>query len=741
MKNTYFWLLLFCSSSLFSQVTDASFEAVYAQKLSNILQSQGASNGLYGLSAAVFVPGQGQWIGTFGNSSAGQSVTSDQRFCIASNSKSFIAVLCLKLQEEGLLSLDDSIGKYLPTFIHLDPRITIRQCLMHQSGLADFYNDISDATYNEFASHPDSIWSPSDVLKTMPSPIFDAGMSFYYSNTNYVVAGMCCAVAANQSLGFLLKNRIFEPLSLTKTVYAGDGTPFWDVPWAVLRTSTGTVGLQANHANGFNSFIQSAGAIWSTAAEEVRWYRAIFAENFLTAASQKQLRATEPWSSYALGVRAENSAGGSFRYHAGAWGYRSILYFDEKTGITVSVLSNLQGKSMASVGVKLMETALAERPRKDIDTRLVKIVAPIGNVCKADTLSFFLQNNGLQTTDLLQIHVEIDGNTVFDAPLTLTNFFANQTRKIKIPLQTGFNLEGLHQMLVEVRVPGIVAQGYQEDDVQMVQFYGHSGVGASPNNISIEQFDGSNGDLPLGWISHQTKEVQDWSTSHFTGDGGALCRQNQNDGNENESFLLDLPSINTTNLSAASIFTFDYAYALYAGYPNTDTLEVLISADCGLTFKSIWKKGGSNLTTANAIAASFLPNQNQWQSAEIPFNPTLMSSENTVFRFKVWNGYGNNIWLDKVGFQGITNLSTPVEESFQIAPNPMKSTAEIRFATNMQAVNVQILDVLGRKVKQIKGFSGQTLILERQGLPTGMYVFLVEKNGLQLAIGKLEMVD
>jgi D-alanyl-D-alanine carboxypeptidase len=742
MKNTLLLLALFClSKNLFTQTTDPNFNPIYAQKLQASLQTQGTNLGLYGLSAAVFVPGQGQWIGTFGNSVAGQAITPDMRFCIASNSKSFTAVLCLKLQEEGLLSLDDSLGKYLPPFPNLDPKITIRQCLMHQTGLADIYNDASDATYNEFANSPDSIWSPADVMKTMPAPFFDAGESYYYSNSNYILAGMCCAVAANASIGFLLKNRIFDPLSLTKTVYSSDGTnSFFSEPWAHLRTASGGNGLDPNHANGFNSFIQNAGGIWSTAQDEINWYRAIFAGNFLSEASKKDLRGVEPWSSYSLGVRTENQYGATLRYHAGAWGYRSILYFDEKTGITVSVLSNLQGKGMTAVGEKLLETALLQRPKKDLDTRITKIISPQGNVCNPDSIFILIQNNGAQVADLLNIHAEIDGQSAFDGQITIPNFFALQTRKIGFPINPALNLQGFHRLLVNVQIVGIIAHGYLEDDVKYANFYGHSGIGANPNNFALETFENADGDLPSDWLSWQTEDAQDWRTSHFTGEGGALCRKNQNDANENVAFLLDLPSINTTQISASSAFTFDYAYALYAGFPNTDSLEVLVSTDCGEHFSSLWEKGGSELATANPIAASFLPKQNEWETVTLPFNSALLSSENTVFRFRVWNGYGNNIWLDNIGFNIVNETQTPVKQAFTISPNPMNNVANIRFETNLENVNVKLFDVLGRKVWEKNDFSGQELLIERRGLATGVYGLLVEKGGKNLYIGKLEML-
>src|SRR4051812_27036136 len=62
-----------------------------------------------GMSASVYIPGQGLWQGTAGVSYTGLPITKDMKFGIASNSKLFVATIMLKLQEDGLLDLDNPI--------------------------------------------------------------------------------------------------------------------------------------------------------------------------------------------------------------------------------------------------------------------------------------------------------------------------------------------------------------------------------------------------------------------------------------------------------------------------------------------------------------------------------------------------------------------------------------------------------------------------------------------------------
>lgn len=77
-----------------------------------------------GMSASVYYPGQGIWNGTSGVSYAGQPITSDMKFGIASNTKLFTAVTILKLTESNVLSLDDVLSDWIPSYPNVNPNST-----------------------------------------------------------------------------------------------------------------------------------------------------------------------------------------------------------------------------------------------------------------------------------------------------------------------------------------------------------------------------------------------------------------------------------------------------------------------------------------------------------------------------------------------------------------------------------------------------------------------------------------
>lgn len=151
------------------------------------------------------------------------ATTTDARYHIASISKQFTAAAMLLLEDEGKLSLDDTIGKYLPG-ISGGATITIRQLLSHTAGLRDYWpQDYSFAAMETRAT-------PQGILdRWARKPLdFAPGTQWQYSNTGYVAAGMIIEKVAGEPLLAFLDRRIFKPLGmkpLDQDVATGKGYP------------------------------------------------------------------------------------------------------------------------------------------------------------------------------------------------------------------------------------------------------------------------------------------------------------------------------------------------------------------------------------------------------------------------------------------------------------------------------------------------------------------------------------
>jgi CubicO group peptidase (beta-lactamase class C family) len=132
------------------------------------------------------------------------------RYGIGSVSKQFTAAVILMLAEEGRLSLEDPVGKYVPGLTAGD-RITIRQVLSHTSGYRDYWPQdyvMAEMTRPAGPQHILDGWAriPLD---------FEPGAQWQYSNTGYTVAGLIVEKVAGKPLMQVIRERIYAPLRLT----------------------------------------------------------------------------------------------------------------------------------------------------------------------------------------------------------------------------------------------------------------------------------------------------------------------------------------------------------------------------------------------------------------------------------------------------------------------------------------------------------------------------------------------
>ena len=131
---------------------------------------------------------------------------------VASVSKQFTAMAILLLEREGKLSLDDDVRKYLPELHDFGVPITLRQMLLHTSGLRE-----------QFDLLPLAGWRMADVITDddvfrlacrQRELNFDPGSRFLYCNTGYTLASRVVERVSGQPLGEFTRRRIFEPLGM-----------------------------------------------------------------------------------------------------------------------------------------------------------------------------------------------------------------------------------------------------------------------------------------------------------------------------------------------------------------------------------------------------------------------------------------------------------------------------------------------------------------------------------------------
>lgn len=254
---------------------------------------------------------------------------------IASISKQFTAAALLLLEDEGKLSLDDTVGKYVPGITDGDT-ITIRQLLSHTSGLRDYWPQ--DYSFKAMATPA----TPRSIVDRWATKGLDfaPGSQWQYSNTGYVVAGMIVEKVSGRPLLDFLQERVFRPLgikAIDQDKAIGPG-----FPQGYKRYALGPVRVETPAARGW---LYAAGELAMSAQDLAKWDIARMDRTLLPAddwaAQETAVKLTDGSSTgYGLGVSVGSKNGRSFVEHSGeAVGFLSenIVYPQDKVAIVVFV--------------------------------------------------------------------------------------------------------------------------------------------------------------------------------------------------------------------------------------------------------------------------------------------------------------------------------------------------------------------------------------------------------------------
>jgi len=331
-----------------------------------------------GMSASVYIPGQGLWQGSSGVSYLGQPITPEMKFGIASNSKLFVAAMMLKLQEDNILDLDDSVYNWLPTYTNVNPNITIRQLLNHTSGLSDpiFVSPWMDT----IKANPTRVFTPIEVLSWLGPPTNAPGAGWNYSNVNYILAGMIAQSATGFHISKLIRDSLLTPLNLDSTFYDVEES----ATGVISHRWFNTIDYNDTSRVGLNTAGGCAGALFSTSSEMAQWYHALFSGQVINQASLAELThfvATgNPVYDYGLGLDRSTTLGVDYWGHGGStWGYKSKMIYDTCMGTVVCGLSNSFPAGMDGVTFILYRVVFNHVPH------CAEAMTGISNVCQGQT--------------------------------------------------------------------------------------------------------------------------------------------------------------------------------------------------------------------------------------------------------------------------------------------------------------------------------------------------------------------
>lgn len=305
-------------------------------RIDRLVQAALGETGVPSASVAVVRDGRIVLARAWGRQSPTMAVaTPDARYQIASISKQFTAAAILLLRDEGRLSLDDPVARYLPDISGAD-RITIRQLLNHTSGLQDYWpQDFSPTAMSRPVT-------PEQILEGWArKPLdFEPGTQWQYSNTGYVVAGLIVERVSGRPLMDFLRERIFRPLGMDPVDQDDAHGPGF--PAGYRRAALGPVRVERPPARGW---LYAAGELAMTASDLARWNIARINRALLPARDWEEQETATILSSgmavnYGLGVQLADMGGHHAVLHGGeAVGFLStnIVFPEDREAVVVLV--------------------------------------------------------------------------------------------------------------------------------------------------------------------------------------------------------------------------------------------------------------------------------------------------------------------------------------------------------------------------------------------------------------------
>ena len=346
MRRFYLFLSL-TAVFLFAAASElaAQLPSAPAAKIDQIVAKTLNDSGAPSVSIAIVQGGKVAYEKAFGKARLDPAVDArvEMRYCIGSVSKQLLAGAVLLLVQDGKLSLDDRVSRYLPNLTRAED-ITIRQLLSHTSGYQDYYPQDYVAPFMEKPVTTEII-----LDRWARKPLdFEPGTRWQYSNTNYVVAGQIVErVTGSPFFGFLAK-RILQPLGMTSAIDLSEHTLGSADAAGYTRFAMGPPRPAPGEGRGW---LYAAGELAMTAHDLALWDISLMEHKLLNHASLElmttpvRLRNGAP-TNYALGVEVSNDEGHPKVDHSGGVsGFVSLNTVWPDQGTAIVVLVNEDGSS------------------------------------------------------------------------------------------------------------------------------------------------------------------------------------------------------------------------------------------------------------------------------------------------------------------------------------------------------------------------------------------------------------
>jgi D-alanyl-D-alanine carboxypeptidase len=338
-------------------LSDAALRTALQADADVYLRAHAAQEHISAVSATVVLPGSDDRtidVHTGTMTFAGtMPLPANSQWQIGSNTKAFTAAMLLQLEAEHHLSMDDTVGKWLPQYPAWRA-ITIRRLLNMTSGIPSY--DQQPAFMRRYAANPTALIPTKQLIAFADGLPLEHG--YYYSNTAYLLSMLIAEKAGHAPFGEQLTVRFFRPLGLKQTFFH----EYFNPPAINARMPAGYFAdpsiplMHSLYAKDVRpwciSWQQGAGGIVASTGDLSRWVRALYGGRVLAPMQQRELEHVVSMKTgttigtvspadphgFGLGVMQADipKIGTIFEYEGGTMGFRTLYVYLPKSGAVVA---------------------------------------------------------------------------------------------------------------------------------------------------------------------------------------------------------------------------------------------------------------------------------------------------------------------------------------------------------------------------------------------------------------------
>jgi hypothetical protein len=270
-----------------------------------------------------------------------------------------------------------------------------------------------------------------------------------------------------------------------------------------------------------------------------------------------------------------------------------------------------------------------------------------------------IKNNGSNTITSLTVGYVLNGGTPVTVSIN-TNLVSGATQMIPFPSIAVSTGNYIFKFFTK-NVNGSPADNVPGNDTLTATL-------SVPNPVSLPLSEGFENSIfpPSGWaIINPGNDVTWAKTTPGSQSAHSMFIDNFDNNSVGQTDEIRTPKLVLTS-SDPVVITFDLAHKNYPDAAYNDSLQVLVSNDCGATFKIYFNKAGAALATAGSSADAYVnPAASDWKTQKITLSGSILNAGNIIVAFRNTSDWGNNIFIDNINIKQETSRDISV-----IAVNP-----------------------------------------------------------------------